>query len=116
LEKEGRAKIYGIYFDFGSNQLRAESQPVLDEIAQVLKAYPDWKLRIEGHTDNIGGDGYNQNLSSNRAAAAKKAVTEGDSIGESRLTTQGFGDTHPAASNDTLEGRALNRRVELVRN
>lgn len=115
LRKEGRAKIYGIYFDFGSNQLRAESEPVLKEIAQAMKAHPDWNLRIEGHTDNIGGDAYNRNLSSNRAEAVKKALTSGYSIGESRLTTEGFGDTRPAAGNDTLEGRALNRRVELVR-
>jgi outer membrane protein OmpA-like peptidoglycan-associated protein len=116
LQKEGRAKIYGIYFDFGSNQIRAESEPVLEEIAQAMRAHPDWKLRIEGHTDNIGGDAYNQNLSSSRADAVKKALTAGYTIGEGRLTTQGLGDTHPAASNDTLEGRALNRRVELVRN
>jgi len=116
LQKEGRAKIYGIYFDFGSNQLRAESDAVLNEIAEALRDHPEWKLNIEGHTDNIGGDAYNQNLSTSRALAVKKALTAGYTIGESRLTTQGFGDTRPAASNDTLEGRALNRRVELVRN
>lgn len=116
LQKEGRAKIYGIYFDFGSNQLRAGSEPVLQEIAQAMKAHPDWKVRIEGHTDNIGSDDYNQNLSSNRAEAVKKALTAEYSITESRLAPQGFSDTRPAASNDTLEGRALNRRVEFVRN
>ena len=116
LQKEGRAKVYGIYFDFGSDQLRAESEPVLAEIAQALRAHPDWKLRIEGHTDSIGGDAYNQNLSSTRAEAVKRALTSGKGIDGNRLSTQGFGDTRPAASNDTLEGRALNRRVELVRN
>ena len=117
LQKEGRAKTYGIYFDFGSSQLRPESAPVLAEITATLKAHPDWKLRIEGHTDNIGGDAYNQNLSSTRADAVKQALTGRPyGISGDRLTTVGFGDTRPAASNDTLEGRALNRRVELVRN
>jgi outer membrane protein OmpA-like peptidoglycan-associated protein len=116
LQKEGRAKIYGIYFDFGSNRLRAQSEPVLQEIAQAMKAHPDWKVRIEGHTDNIGGDTYNQNLSSNRAEAVKKAPTAEYSITESRLTPQGFGDTRPVTSNDTLEVRAFHRRVEFVRN
>jgi outer membrane protein OmpA-like peptidoglycan-associated protein len=116
LQKEGRAKIYGIYFDFGSNQLRPESEAVLNEIAQALRAHPDWKLNIEGHTDNIGGAAYNQNLSNTRAEAVKKALMSGYRIDAGRLTPQGFGDTRPAATNDTLEGRALNRRVELVRN
>ncbi|HYK38942.1 MAG TPA: OmpA family protein [Candidatus Eremiobacteraceae bacterium] len=114
LQEEGRAKVYGIYFDFGSDKLRPESDSVLAEIAAVMKAHRDWKLRIEGHTDNIGGPESNQTLSSRRAEAVKKALAA-RSVSGDRLTGAGFGDTRPAARNDTLEGRALNRRVELVR-
>jgi outer membrane protein OmpA-like peptidoglycan-associated protein len=115
LQKNGRAKVYGIYFDFASDVLRPESKTVLDEIAEVMRKHPDWKLRVEGHTDNIGGDPYNLDLSNRRAAAVKQALVLNYQIGAVRFTTAGFGASRPVAPNDTLEGRALNRRVELVR-
>ncbi len=115
LQKDGRAKVYGIYFDFASDTLRAESKTVLDEIADVMRKHPDWKLRVEGHTDNIGGDAYNLDLSKRRAAAVKQALVSHYRIGVDRLTAAGFGSSRPVAANDTLEGRALNRRVELVK-
>ena len=115
LKKKGTAEIHGIYFDFGSDEIRSESEPVLKEIADTMTANPAWNLHIEGHTDNIGGDQYNQALSERRAAAVKVALVERYHITDSRLTTAGFGASRPKESNDTLEGRARNRRVELVR-
>ena len=115
LEKNGRAKVYDIYFDFRSDVLRPESKKVLDEIAQVMRERPDWRLGVEGHTDNIGGNAFNQDLSSRRAAAVKQALVSGYHLDHSRFSTAGIGSSRPVASNDTMEGRALNRRVELVR-
>ncbi len=115
LQKDGRAKVYGIYFDFASDVLRPESKTVLDEIAEVMRKHPDWKLRVEGHTDNIGGDPYNLDLSNRRAAAVKQALVTQYRIEPGRFTAAGFGASRPVAPNNTMEGRALNRRVELVR-
>ena len=115
LKQKGTAEVHGIYFDFGSDKIRSESEPVLKEIAEALAANPAWSLKIEGHTDNIGGDQYNQALSERRAAAVKQALVEHHQIDASRLATAGFGASRPKESNDTLEGRARNRRVELIR-
>ena len=115
LEQERRDDVYGIYFDFGSDRLRVESEPVLREIAAVLVKNPDWTLAINGHTDNIGGDASNLTLSQRRSEAVRAALVERYAIGAARLTTSGFGASQPKATNDTIEGRARNRRVELVR-
>ena len=111
----GRADVYDIYFDFNSDALREESEPTLREIADVLGRHPDWKLSVEGHTDNIGTDQANLDLSRRRAASVKTALTARYQVAGARLTTEGFGESRPTATNDTLEGRAQNRRVELVR-
>jgi len=115
LEKDGRAKVYDLYFDFRSDLLRPESDKVLAEIAQVMAQHPDWKIGVEGNTDNVGGGKYNLDLSQRRAAAVKTALTKLYRIGPERLETTGFGASQPIDTNDTIEGRALNRRVELVR-
>ena len=115
LKRDGRVDVYGIYFDFAKSTLRPESERVLDEIATVLKKNPAWKLAVDGHTDNIGGDEYNLDLSRRRAAAVKTALVEHHRIAADRLTTGGLGASQPKASNETLSGRAQNRRVELVR-
>ena len=115
LTQEKRAVTYGIYFDFAKATLKPESEPVLKEIAEALKDNPDWKLTVEGHTDNIGGDAYNLDLSKRRALAVKEALVTQYNIAPDRLTNDGFGASRPVESNDTLEGRARNRRVELVR-
>jgi outer membrane protein OmpA-like peptidoglycan-associated protein len=115
LKKEGRVDVYGIYFDFAKSTLRPESERVLDEIATVLKNNPTWKLKVDGHTDNIGGDAYNVDLSRQRSAAVKAALVERHRIASDRLTADGLGASRPKATNETLSGRALNRRVELVR-
>ncbi len=115
LAQNGRVDIYGIYFDFDSAKLRPESRPVLKEIAEALKNNPGWKIKIDGHTDNIGGSEYNLQLSQRRAGAVKQALVGEYGIIPDRMMPEGFGDSQPKASNDTVEGRALNRRVELVR-
>jgi outer membrane protein OmpA-like peptidoglycan-associated protein len=88
---------------------------VLAEIAQVLRQNATWNLSVEGHTDNIGGDPYNLDLSKRRSAAVKLALTSRYGIGANRLQTTGFGASSPKDRNDTMEGRARNRRVELVK-
>jgi outer membrane protein OmpA-like peptidoglycan-associated protein len=115
LADEGRAEIYGIYFDFDSDQIRSESEPVLAEIADILKKRPEWKLNVEGHTDNVGGDKHNLDLSERRSASVINALVTRFQIAGERLSPAGYGAARPKASNETVEGRALNRRVELVR-
>jgi outer membrane protein OmpA-like peptidoglycan-associated protein len=115
LVEQKRAVTYGIYFDFNKDTLKPESEPVLKEIAQTMTNNPDWKLTVEGHTDNVGGDAYNLDLSKRRSAAVKQALVSQYNIAADRLLTSGYGASRPVAPNDTLEGRARNRRVELVR-
>jgi outer membrane protein OmpA-like peptidoglycan-associated protein len=115
LEKQKKAVVYGIYFDFNEATIKKESQPVLKEIAEAMKNNPDWVLTVNGHTDNIGGDKYNFDLSQRRAASVKKALVKQYGIAPERLTTGGMGASSPVDTNETLEGRARNRRVELIR-
>lgn len=107
--------IYSIYFSFDSDRLRDESQPTLKDIAEVLRRHPDWKLQVNGHTDGIGGDQFNLDLSKRRAAAVKNALVQQYKVGADRLATSGYGKSQPKDTNDTLEGRARNRRVELMK-
>jgi outer membrane protein OmpA-like peptidoglycan-associated protein len=115
LLEQGRADVYEIYFEFSSARIRDVSASTLQEIADVLKRHPDWTLGIEGHTDSIASDTYNLELSRSRAAAVKEALTTRHGVDAGRLATAGFGESRPKDRNDTLEGRARNRRVELVR-
>ncbi len=115
LEESGKADLYSIYFSFGSDAIREESTPALREIAEVMKRHPDWKLRVAGHTDAIGDDASNLDLSKRRAAAVKDALVKKYSIDPARLATTGFGRSQPKDTNDTVDGRARNRRVELAR-
>ena len=108
-------QIYGIYFDFNSATIRPESEVVLAEIAEILKKNPDWTLSVDGHTDNIGGAAFNQPLSEQRAAAVKDALVKRYKIPPNRLVTHGYGLSRPIETNDTVAGRARNRRVELMR-
>ena len=114
LLKNKRAIVYGIYFDFNQDTIKPESESVLKEIAQAIADRPDWKLTIVGYTDNIGGDKYNLDLSQRRSASVKRALVERYHVDGSRLSTAGYGDSSPIDTNDTLEGRARNRRVELT--
>jgi outer membrane protein OmpA-like peptidoglycan-associated protein len=115
LTEQKRAVTYGIYFDFNKDTIKPESEPVLKQIVQAMTDNPTWKLTVEGHTDNIGGDAYNLDLSKRRAAAVKQALVTRYHIAADRLSTNGFGSSSPVDTNDTLEGRARNRRVELTR-
>ena len=115
LRDQRRAVVYDLYFDFNSETIRGESEPTLRDIAEVLRRNPDWTLSVEGHTDNIASDAYNLDLSTRRAAAVKTALGARFSIAGTRLTSAGLGESRPQDRNDTLEGRARNRRVELVR-
>ena len=115
LAKNRSADVYSVYFAFNSDVIREESRPTLQEIAEVLRRHPDWKLRVSGHTDGVGGDAKNLDLSRRRAAAVKAALVDQYSIAAARLSTDGFGKSRPKDTNDTLEGRAHNRRVELTR-
>jgi outer membrane protein OmpA-like peptidoglycan-associated protein len=115
LAQQGKVDVYSIYFSFNSDVIREESQATLNEIAEVMRRHPYWKLRIDGHTDTIGGDSYNLGLSNRRSAAVKNALVKQYNIESGRLTTGGYGASRPKATNDTLEGRAQNRRVELVK-
>ena len=110
----GKIALYGILFDFDKDTLKPESKPTLDEIAKLLGAKPDLKLKIVGHTDNQGAADYNMDLSRRRAANVAAALVGDYGIDAGRLSSEGAGLTQPVASNDTEEGRAKNRRVELV--
>jgi len=115
LRERRKAVVYDLYFDFNSAALRRESDSTLAVIATVMRRNPDWKLSIEGHTDAVASDGYNLELSGRRAAAVKDALTGAFGVAAGRLTTAGYGESRPQDRNDTVEGRARNRRVELIR-
>lgn len=114
IGKSGRVAVYGISFDTGKATLRPDSDAVLGEIAKLMKANAAWKLSVEGHTDNVGAKAANQTLSEQRAAAVV-AWLVAHGVDKARLTSKGFGDTRPVADNATDDGRARNRRVELVK-
>jgi outer membrane protein OmpA-like peptidoglycan-associated protein len=114
LEHGGRARIYGIHFDVASARIQTRSEGTIAEIASVLKAHGSWRMRVEGHTDSDGDAASNLTLS---IARAKSVVADlgKHGIETSRLVAAGYGSTRPVASNATVAGKALNRRVELVR-
>lgn len=115
LTERRSAEVYGIYFGFGSAAIRPESERVLKEIADTLQRNSDWRLRIDGHTDGAGSDEQNLELSKRRSAAVRDALVTRFGISAARLTAEGRGESSPKATNDTAEGRAQNRRVELIR-
>jgi OmpA-OmpF porin, OOP family len=114
IAETGKASVYGIYFDTGKAEIKAESAPALQEIAKLLQANAAMRLYVVGHTDNVGPFDTNVKLSNSRADAVVKELTGKYSIDGSRLKAFGAGPTAPVASNQTEEGRARNRRVELV--
>ena len=114
LAQSGHIALYGIQFETGKAVIKPDSAKVLDEVAKLLAGQVGLKLRIEGHTDNVGGSAPNKKLSDDRAAAVKTwLVGHGATAGN--LTTAGLGDTKPVADNSTESGRTKNRRVELVK-
>lgn len=115
IKETGKVALYGIYFDTGKSVLKTESLSTLQEIAKLLKADPSLKLYVVGHTDNVGGFDANIKLSMDRAAAVVNALVTQHSVSAASLKAYGDGPTAPVASNEKEEGRALNRRVELVK-
>jgi OOP family OmpA-OmpF porin len=110
--------LRGINFDFDKANIKSEFRPVLDEAARILADNPNVRVTVEGHTDSIGSDAYNQRLSERRARAVKQyLVSKG--VAADRLETVGKGEKEPVAPNtkpdgkDNPEGRAMNRRAEL---
>jgi len=102
-----------VLFDTGKYTLKPSTKISLAKVAGILLAYPGLKVQVEGYTDSVGGDEYNQKLSENRASTVKDfLVSQG--VSASNITSQGFGKTDPVADNSTAEGRAQNRRVNLV--
>ena len=102
-----------VLFAFNKAELSAQAGPRLDKLANFLKQFPDRKLLIEGYTDSVGSDSYNQDLSDRRAQAVRDALVQ-RGVDTSRITARGYGKAHPVADNASPEGRAMNRRVEIV--
>ncbi|HSA58632.1 MAG TPA: OmpA family protein [bacterium] len=114
IAQTGRAIIYGVLFDTASDRIRAESDPTLNEVLGLMQAQPALNLEISGHTDSVGNDAYNQDLSKRRAQSVVAWLTA-KGVAAGRLTAAGYGKTQPVADNATPQGRALNRRVELAK-
>ena len=108
--KQQSLVLEGVQFEFDQAWLKPESAPILDRVAETMRGQPGMVVLIAGHTDSMGSDEYNINLSKGRAASVRRYLIE-QGIDENRLRSQGFGERLPIASNDTDAGRALNRRV-----
>jgi outer membrane protein OmpA-like peptidoglycan-associated protein len=114
LTQNGHVEVPGIFFDFAKSEIRPESEPALKELANLLGNNPSLRVWVAGHTDNIGSAERNVTLANARAAAVVKAPVQSHGINATRLASRGVGPYAPVATNTTDEGRARNRRVELV--
>lgn len=115
LGRDGRQVIYGILFDTDKADIKPDSKPQLDEMAALMKANPALRVHIVGHTDNQGTIEHNIGLSQRRAEAVVRALSTQYGIAPARMTARGVGQFAPVATNDTEDGRAKNRRVEIVK-
>jgi outer membrane protein OmpA-like peptidoglycan-associated protein len=115
LDKDGKVILHGILFDLDKASLKQESEKQLSNIVTLLLKYPNLKLEVQGFTDNQGKPDYNVKLSQNRAETVSSYL-QIFGIDKKRLVAKGYGESNPIASNDTEEGRAQNRRVELIKN
>ncbi len=113
LNTKGHIALY-INFETGKSDIKSESQKIIDQVAEMLVQNPILKISIEGHTDNVGTPASNQTLSLNRAKAVVAALVA-KGIEKTRLSAKGLGQTKPIADNITSDGKALNRRVEIVK-
>jgi OOP family OmpA-OmpF porin len=107
------SRLEGITFRFDKSDVIPDPNPVLDLAIEILRAYPDVKVEIHGHTDSVGSEAYNMKLGLRRAEAVKKYLIDQDGITGENLITKSFGESKPIASNDTKENRAKNRRIEF---
>lgn len=105
--------ISGVLFDFNKYTLKPEAREKLAKVSGILLAHPDLKIQVEGYTDNVGSDDYNQKLSEERAEAVRDYLVQ-QNVSENSITAQGYGKSDPVADNSTNAGRAQNRRVQLV--
>lgn len=113
INQAGFVSLY-INFETGKSEIKAESNTIVDQIYEMLRQNTDLKISIEGHTDNVGSEQSNQSLSESRAKAVLNAlITKG--VNASRLSSKGWGQNKPVADNNTEDGRAKNRRVEIVK-
>jgi outer membrane protein OmpA-like peptidoglycan-associated protein len=115
INTTGHVSIYGIYFDTGKSEIKPESDAAISEIAKLLKSNAALNIYVVGHTDNVGSFDSNMKLSKDRADAVAKALTSKYGIAATRLKSYGVASLSPVASNDTEDGKAKNRRVELVK-
>jgi len=115
ISNTGRVALYGIYFDFDNADVKSESDPTLKEISKLLSLDPKLKLYVVGHTDSVGDFNYNMKLSQARADAVVKILASKYGVDANRLKPFGVGPVAPVTSNDTEDGKAKNRRVELVK-
>jgi outer membrane protein OmpA-like peptidoglycan-associated protein len=113
LNRDGHIALY-INFDTGKSIIKPESKPIINQIIEMLKSNPDLKIHVEGHTDNVGNPKSNKTLSDERAKAVVREIAA-QGIDAQRLNPVGYGQEKPVADNTTEEGRAKNRRVELVK-
>jgi outer membrane protein OmpA-like peptidoglycan-associated protein len=113
LDRQGFIAL-DIRFDTAKAVIKPESQPIVDQIATLLKGRPELRISVEGHTDNVGTPASNKTLSEARAAAVVAAITA-QGVDRARLSAAGFGQERPVADNRTEDGRAKNRRVEIVK-
>ncbi len=107
-----RIVLRGVNFDFDKSDIRSDSRPVLDEAADILHANPNVRIAVEGHTDAVGTDQYNEKLSMRRAEAVYRYLIN-QGVPPERMEAIGYGESRPVADNETASGRAQNRRVEL---
>jgi len=113
LNKDGRVTLY-INFDTGKSTIKPESGKIIEQIVQMMKKAPDLTISVEGHTDSVGSPEKNKVLSQERAKAVVAAITK-EGVNAQRLSSTGFGQDKPIADNSTEDGKAKNRRVELVK-
>lgn len=113
LNKVGKAVVY-VQFDFDKANLRPDSGPIVKQIVDAMQADPSMKLEVDGHTDSLGTDAHNKALSKQRADAVAAAIVA-SGVSAARLTSAGFGSSVPLGDNATTDGRAQNRRVELIK-
>jgi outer membrane protein OmpA-like peptidoglycan-associated protein len=115
LDEEGKIVTHGILFDPDSYTIKGESFKTLQEIGQLFQDMPELRLSIEGHTDSDGTDEHNMTLSQNRANSVRDYLKATFGVAADRLETKGWGESKPIDTNDSPEGKANNRRVELVK-